>query len=173
MDLLINRDDIGKYRPLAELPHGRIDNFVKESQEIDLAEALGDALYYDFISNYCDSSHSNYDNYQLLLKGTTYEYNGETIKYHGLKPMLSYFTLSRFILSQQVNYTRFGIVQKTDPNSQPIDSTQIKILSTEMKSIAIKYQTDLVKFLNEKENEYPLYKGDRPRQNTGFKFFSA
>lgn len=172
--LLISKTDIKQYRPIADIDYARIDIHIRESQEHDLKPILGDALYYDFITNYSDSGHAKYTEYQNLLNGTTYTYSGDTIEFKGIKPLLSYFTLSRLIVSNPIHFTRFGTVQKTNNNSTPIPTDQIRLQSSELKSMGSKYQNDLKQFLCQEGADYPLYDNNNAQKNrTGFNFFGV
>lgn len=172
--LLISQEDIKRVRPLAEIPHGRIDVYIREAQEYDFKPILGNAFYNDFKKNYNNTLSSNYQSYQDLINGKEYIYNGDLVEWQGIKDMLSYFTLGRFIVGQPANITRFGVVQKTNENSQPIGVEQTRLQSSEMRSIALSIKSDLVQYLEENNNIYPLYECSESSQKaTGFNFFSA
>lgn len=175
MAFLISKTDIKEYRPTADLPNERIDVYIEEVQKSEMRYLLGEPLYYDFITKYSDSGDPMYNNYQNLLNGTTYTYNSETIEFFGLKPMLVYYTLARFVVQNPVNLTRYGVVQKTNNNSQPLEVSQIRMVETSLKGEAVRYQNDAEKYLLENNTTYPLYNKrlSKPVNSSSFKFFGV
>ncbi len=172
---LISQSDIQKYHPIGELPQGRIDPFIISAQELDLKPVINESLYYDFTTKYNTSTDPMYTDYQNLLNGTTYIYSGQTIQYPGLKQMLAYYTLARFIPLNQVNITRYGIVQKKNEQSEPISTTQLTYIVNNLRAQAMSYQNQLEQFLLQNQTTYPLY-GSFPsavNQRTGVKIINS
>ena len=172
--LLITKEDIKKYRPIADIDYPRLDIYIEEAQQFDLKPMLGDALYYDFINNYTDTDYAKYADYQKLLNGVNYTYSGNTIQFAGVKPLVVYYMLSRFVVQNPVHFTRFGVVQKTQPNSTPISTEQIRLQASELKGIGANYQAELRKYLIQEGSNYPLYdNNNKQAERTGFNFFSV
>ena len=173
-DLLINIDDIKQFRPVS-VEQKRADAYILEAQENDLRPVLNDALYRDFINKVFDSGSGDYAKYQELLNGTTYTINSQTVDFPGVKPMLCYFALARIVMNNQINITSYSIVQKNIDQSTPVENSTIKMLVTELRSVAISYQNRLQDFLREKQATYPLYNTLRTLDNnqTGLKFFKG
>jgi hypothetical protein len=172
---LISQADIQKYHPIGEMPQGRIDPFIISAQELDLKPVLNESLYYDFITKYNISTDPMYADYQKLLNGTTYTYSGQTIQYSGLVAMLVAFTMARFIPINQVNITRYGIVNKKNETSEPVSTTQLTYIVNNLRAQAISYQNQLEQFLLQNQNTYPLY-GSFPsavNQRTGIKIINS
>ena len=82
MPNIITIQDIKEVRPLAQLDPQRVDPYINEAQENDLRPILGDALFYDFITNIDTTK------YRELLNGKTYTKNNYSIFFPGVKPML-------------------------------------------------------------------------------------
>lgn len=154
---LITQSDIQKFHPIGDIPQGRIDPFIISAQELDLKPVLNESLYYDFITKYNASSDPMFTPYQNLLNGTTYEYSDQTIQYPGIKPMLVAYTMSRFIPMNQVNITRYGIVNKKNDQSEPVSTTQLTYIVNNLRAQATAYQNQLEKFLLQNQTTYPLY----------------
>jgi hypothetical protein len=169
MPNLITIEDIKEIRPMAQLDVKRVDPYITEAQENDLRPILGDALFYDFVTNYTVAK------YRELLNGKTYTQNGYSIFFPGLKPMLCYFALARITQNNAINLTSYGIVQKEMNGSQPVDQRLIGALVTELRDVANSYQTRLIDFLNENASTYPLFNvsSNKDRQEFGLNFFSA
>jgi hypothetical protein len=172
---LITKTDILTFRPTADLDEGRIKPFILEAQRLDLKPVLNDALYYDFVLKFDAIADPMYTVYQELLSGKEYSYNGDTIYFDGVKPMLAYFSLARFVVSSPVNITRLGIVTKLNAQSEPADAAMIKAVVNELRSAAIGYQHQVIQFLETKASTYPLYSSGGGSENIGtrnsFNFF--
>lgn len=171
--VLITLSDLKEIRPLAELEGSRWEQYATESQDQDLRPMLGDALYYDLMTKWFNTGDAMYDSYNELINGTEYEYNGNTIYFDGLKPMLCYFTLSRLVKNNQVNVTRYGVTRKILPQSEPVDVQVIRELENDLRSNAMTYVNQLTKFLNSNQTVYTLYAGSESAINTSFKMFKA
>lgn len=165
--ILITLQDIKSVRPTAELDSVRWQPFAVEAQDQDLRPILGDGLYYQLMQTPAETAYAN------LLNGTTYTYDGQTVYFDGLKPMLVYFFLARFIQNNPVNITRYGIVQKVTPQSQPVDATMIRQVVNEMKSNAATYRNQVDQFLLQNQSTYPLYIGSNTSLKAGFRMFQG
>jgi hypothetical protein len=130
----------------------KIETYIRESESIDIKSALGDELYLDV------KEHS--EKYELLLYGGTYEDNrGEKKMFMGIKTALAYYTYARIVKNGDGNVTRYGFVQKEDEYSSRPDIKEKVMAYNDAFSIADRYLKECVLFLNEKNDEYPLYKG--------------
>ena len=155
---LINLTDIQRFRPTAELDGERITPFILEVQANDLRPILGEALYYDFMKKYDDNVDPQYTNYQDLLNGKEYTYNGYTVVHDGLIPFLSYSTLARFVLMNPINITRFGNSKKKESDrSEPLSPEETKMIVTDLKSNAIRASGLIKQYLYYNVALYPLY----------------
>lgn len=130
----------------------KIETYIRESESIDIKSALGDELYLDV------KEHS--EKYELLLDGGTYEDNrGGKKMFMGIKTALAYYTYARIVKNGDGNVTRYGFVQKEDEYSSRPDIKEKVMAYNDAFSIADRYLKECVLFLNEKNDEYPLYKG--------------
>ncbi len=170
---LITTEDIKKFRPTAELDDERINPYIIEAQNIDLMEVLGEAFFYDLMLNFDDSVATNYAQYQKLLNGETYVVGTDTKYFEGIKPIVCYFTLAKFVVANPINITRFGFKVEAEARVGGYDTTLVKRFVDDLKSAGITYQNKATKYLQAKATTYPLYKrrefSDRAR--TGFNFF--
>lgn len=135
MNLLINKSDFAKYNMVSKgVESSRLDTFIGEAQFIDLKCAIGDALYYDVLSNI------NNPDYQNLIKGSTFTASdGIEKEQYGLKAVLVYFSWSRYILKSAVVDTSFSVVQKTNTWSEPIGQSTKRDIRDESRQIAFKH----------------------------------
>jgi len=171
--VIITLQDIKQLRPTAELDGERWEPFALEAQDQDLRPILGDGLFYDFMTKWYNTGDAMYSNYQNLLNGTNYTYNGQTIYFDGLKPMMVYYTLARFVQNNPVNITRYGVVTKLVNQSQPVDAQVLRQVVNELKSSAQTYKNQVDLFLNQNQTTYPLYIGSNSNINTSFKMFKG
>ena len=169
--VLITLSDLKQLRPLAELDGLRWEQFATEQQDQELRPILSDALYYDLMTKFFDTGDAMYANYQKLINGTEWTYNGNTVYFDGLKPMLSYFTLARLVQNNQVNITRYGVVSKVVPQSEPVDAQVIRQVVNELRSNAMTYKNQVDTYLCNNVDTYLLYKGSSSAINTSFKMF--
>lgn len=144
---LITLADIQAYRPVtSNIPAGRIDPFIAEAQDLDLRPLLGDSLYYQVIG---DTS-----GYADLISGVDYTNDDDvTIPFAGLKPVLVYFALARFMVHNSDTTTVFGEVRKTNEFSSPTPEGALAHKINQLKSIARAKWEDVVKYLNEHDDE--------------------
>ena len=83
----------------------KIEAYIRESENIDLKSALGDALFLDV------KEHP--ENYSELLNGSSYTIEcGGKRSFVGLKTTLAYYTYARIVKNGDGNVTRFGFVNK-------------------------------------------------------------
>lgn len=170
---LISKEDVKLIRPTADLDDARIEPFILEAQKQQLKPLLNDALFYDFIKNF-DNDSASYNKYRDLLNGKEWTYRGQPIYFEGIKAFLVYHTLAKFVVSNPINLTRFGVVKKTNNFSEPVTPQEIKFFIDDMKGGASKEENDIIKFLTENRTTYTLYdyNGSNDAGNrTGFNFF--
>lgn len=169
----ITQEDIKIVRPTANLDDARIEPYILEAQRFQLKPLLNDALFYDFLKNF-DNDNSQYNKYRDLLNGKEWTYKGKPIYFDGIKPFLCYHTLAKFVVSNPINITRFGVVKKTNNFSEPVSSAEIKFFLDDMKSNASSCESQIIKFLTENRSTYTLYdynSSNDAGNRTGFNFF--
>lgn len=154
---LITINDIQQFRPTASISQQRIEPFILEAQQNDLRPIMNEALYTDFITKYDVSTDPMYANYQTLLNGGTYLYAGRTIEYPGLKPIIVYYALARFIMSAPISIASFGVVTKKAEQSDNVDLEVLKEQAQMLRSNAILYGEEFKKFAYINIATYPLY----------------
>lgn len=177
MKLIVTIDDLKKYRPLAnEIPVARITPYIIEAQLNDLKPVLGDVLFWDFINKFDIPLDLSYTKYQELLNGKLYTpagYSGN-IQYLGLIPVVSNYALARFYENNQINATRYGLVQKVEgENSQALDFRAVSAAIDSLRSIAFGYENDVKLFLQSNKAVYSSYSDNQTNEinGTGVKFF--
>ncbi len=134
----------------------KLDPYIRQAQELDLKEVLGDEFFYSLLSDFEDSP--SLGTYNDLMKGCIYEKNGATLRNPGLIPVLCYFTYSRYVISKPYTDTAFGMMQKKNEYSEPVSGRDLARLADSSRSIAHAYMSDVLKYLNSRNPSYPLWK---------------
>jgi hypothetical protein len=174
---LITLSDFAEYRHITANINevARLDPFIIEAQLMDLKPVLGSYLYDDFIKNISQSK------YTELLNGKEYtNTDGKLIRYHGVKPVLVYYTYARLLANDNYRSTPTGFVKKLNDYSEHIDSGSnektLNRLITQARSSAISYQQEMIDFLNEYDTIYDLWNystsGTSPLNMSGCKISS-
>lgn len=131
----------------------KFEAYIRESEDIDLRGALGDALLLDI--------KENPDRYGTLLNGGVYE---DTCRAKhvltGLKTALAYFVYARMVKNADDNVTRFGFTNKNNEYSSRPDHREKSSAYNDAYSVATSYLKECVAYLNAHKEEYPLYKGN-------------
>jgi hypothetical protein len=131
----------------------KIETYLRESESIDIKSALGDALYLDV--------KENPEKYEVLLDGGVYETeNGDKKLLTGLKTALAYYTYARIVKNGDSNITRHGFMQPENEYGSRPDFKEKVMVYDDAFAIADRYLKECVLFLNENNDEYPLYKGE-------------
>lgn len=165
--LLITQDDLKRYRPTAELDESRIGPYILAAQRHDLRPILGDALYLDFLKGY-----DSVAKYQELLAGKEYTLDSEAIVFEGAMPVIAHYALARFLRSNPVQIVRFGVVNKSAPQSEASAPALVNAEVAQLKSDAQDYANNLSKFLSNNTATYPLYNNGRSKaRSTSLNFF--
>lgn len=170
--LLITLSDIAGFRPISDkIDDSRIGPYILEAQECDLKPILNDAFYYYICKNI------NETEVQELIYGKEYEYESTEYYFNGISPVLSYYTLARFIQGNPLNINSFGNTVKTNPHSTPADTAMIQAEVRAMRSAAIRHQEDLITFLTRNKADYPLWsekgRSDNKGNRNAFNFWRA
>jgi len=138
-----------------------------EVQRKNLRGLLGDALYYAFMD---DTRVSGI--YKELLDGKSYTYDGETIQYYGLRPVLCYWWLAIAARESDLFQSSWGAIQLTNNPQQNFEASREKerIATTYMET-AQGYANDVIKYLSENSASYPLWEGDEETNPSEFLSF--
>lgn len=134
------------------LDKDKIETYIRESENIDIKSALGDALFLDV------KEHS--EKYLTLLNGGVYETGcGDRKVFTGLKSALAYYAFARIVKNGDGNVTRFGFVNKEPEYSSRPDIKEKVMAYNDTFSIADRYLKECVQYLNDCKSDFPLYKG--------------
>jgi len=168
MNAIITITDI---RELRRIPNqvewtGDFENYVIEAQRFDIRPFLGDAMFYDMMENLTSAV------YVDLLDGTEWTYAENTIQFDGLRVALAYFSFARYIQSNNVFMTRYGLVTKSTEHSEPVDEKTIARLVSQARNAANAIIEQAKLFLNNNIAVYTLWNSaasNKPRWGSKLK----
>lgn len=170
--LLITQDNLKEIRPAADFDEVRIAPFIREVQRVYLRPVLNDALYLEFLERF-DDVDPQYDKYRDLLNGKKYQKDDYDILFDGAKFMLSYYTFVLLVTDNPVNFVRFGVVKKVANQSESLTPQEMTLQINSLKSTAMIYQNNLIRYLEDNDSIYPLYNYKKSTQTavkTSFNF---
>jgi len=167
--VLITKADVEEVRDINKLYNqSRFETFAKEVQRVNLRDLLGSAMYYDFFENIAVQK------YVDLLDGKTYEYNGETIQYYGLKPLLVYWWLALNIREGSLFIGKQGVVEFTDNPQQHYKASAIaSSIGKDYLGSAIIYSNNVKQFLDCHSSDYDLWDVKPKQKRTRYRRISS
>ncbi len=161
------------YRDISEHSDvDRVNESTRERQVSDLIPFLGEPLYLLMQYDFTRPSTFATPKYDLLFNGEDYSYRGDTIRYHGLQPMLTMFTYARYLNNLQLYVSRGGPVTYTEDDvSDPTVQAQIKTKVIDARAMAVRYQQEAIQYLDENRiPDYPTWGRSNVENNKTFKF---
>ena len=165
--MLISITDIQEHKPISSNIDvtKKLNPFIKEAQVMDLRPILGDAFYLDLVADI--EASPSLTKYADLWNGSTYLIGSDTYQNDGLKVVLVYYAYSRFLNRSNTNSTAFAMVQKTNPNSEPLTEAALARLVGQATSGAKFHEANVKKYLDNNASTYPLYKCKNNNGRTG------
>jgi hypothetical protein len=155
---LIDVEDVRDYSDLQSLYNtDRFDTYVNRAQKRELRDLLKDALYYDMFLKVTDID-TIAAPYSVLVNGTTYTYNGETIQYYGIKPFLVFHFLALLVIEDNTFFTDSGPQMFQNPDLYA-RAKNLKELKNEFLAEAARYGNEVIKFLEEHKSTYTKWEG--------------
>lgn len=151
---LITTEEVSKLsRDMSiHLDNSKIETYIRESENIDIKSALGDALFLDV------KEHP--EKYDILLNGGEYDSECGIKRYLiGLKTALAYYTYARIVKNGDGNVSRFGFVNKESEYSSRPDIKEKVMTYNDTFNVADRYLKECVRYLNDCKNDFPLYNG--------------
>jgi hypothetical protein len=115
-------------RPIDENNAHLFEQIQTEVQNHDLKKLIGFEFFNELLQNIQE--------YELLLTGGEYTYNGSTYNFNGLIYVCAFLFYARYIRDSRVNDTFTGFVTHTADGMQPLSSNEIMNLENRYKEIA-------------------------------------
>jgi hypothetical protein len=161
MDNLITAQEFAAYRNISKkLNIGKIDECIKLAQSVDLFDILGEFLF-DVIGNKDEASYAD------LMSGSTFTVSSSNYIQEGIKSLLADYAYGRYLYAINTNQTSFGLVQKINDDSTPIDRNMIKdMVKLSAQDASIKFRM-IDKYLLNNTSTFTRYsKGNDSTINT-------
>lgn len=154
---IIDLADIKEVRAVSSnIDEASIDPYISEAQSQELQPLLGPAFYLAFVTD-IDGGSPSPENTKLF-EGGTYESGTLEIFFRGVKEFLSYATFSRFVIRNNQQVTRFGVVQREVPESSPVSSAMANQERLDARAVMQGVQREISDFLDSQSSDYPLWR---------------
>lgn len=142
----------------------RIEPLIKESEQINIKNQIGDALFLDLLSYVEAEDKSSFPDYSILLNGGTYEDKcNDTRSLNGLIETLNYYVFARMIKINDFVMTRTGYKVKQDQHSDRPDLKDRLAQEKDALSIADSYMTECLLYLKNNRSKFPKFKKGKQR----------
>lgn len=149
---LITKADILEFYPIGKnINSERVDPHIIRAQQSELKSFLGDALYYDVVTNPATVPNAK------LLNGGEYTNDTHTIFFSGVKALLASWAYARIEKKNSVFVTRGGNVKKETEESIQMTNNEIDAEKSSAESEAIRLQKEVWVFLDTNRTTYPLF----------------
>jgi len=137
-----SEDYLKSFTPiLANVDISEVLPFTEEVELINTREMLGKLLYDDVKTKFIAQSLSN-DEIELVTL---------------LKRAIAYRTISESILFLSMKITAKGVQKLTGENSEPVSTSEIKMLKSELENKAEYFEQRILDYLCKNSNKFPLY----------------
>lgn len=163
---LITIVDVQKYREISSnIKVERFNAFQMEIIQTNLKQLLGEPLYLNFFKDFSGGAPQT-QKYKDLLDGKEYDYSGDTIQYHGLKPFIIFHWLAIFVREGDNFQASYGNVQFPQSNVQSFQLSKDKDkIQYNFLAKATEFENEIIKFLNDNNSDYSLWKGDEKKSS--------
>lgn len=159
--VILKLADIQVYSDIADnFKPARLQRFATRVQETQLRELLNDAFYNALINDLDVNGNPQNAPFVALINGKTYEFNGKTVEYFGLKPFLVFHWLSINIREGDIFMSNAGNIsfdQNPQDNMVKISQKTIDSINATYLNSIISYTNNITRFLNENQNDYTLW----------------
>jgi len=133
--------------------------FIKDAENMDVVPLLGYPLYKALLDNYNSSPSLPTEKYEKLYSGTDYD---EEYCF-GIEAYIAYCVYYRMLRENSIQMTAFGVVKKTDSNSEPLGGDDLTGIINIAKEKADFYRKSIERYLRCNYGTYPLYSNSKKR----------
>ncbi|MFV0377762.1 MAG: hypothetical protein ACK5JD_10740 [Mangrovibacterium sp.] len=152
MELLINKTDVEKYFQVAiGRKDAEFEKYIRQAQLFDLKKIMPEIFFYDLLKNKAEA------NYQQVINGAEYVYDGNEYEQEGLKAVLAHFTYGLYIFKSGIQDTSFGMVVKQSQQSEPVEYKERRDWYYEHKAQANQIWEDVKRFIERNIDDYPVW----------------
>lgn len=125
------------------------ERFVRQAQTFDVKPLMCDDFFEDLTS---ESPKRNYD---TLLNGGSYTFEGRNYHFEGLKSVISYFSYARYVLLGHQTDTPFGIKEKNYEDGLQISSAERRDTKTMYTQNAYTLWEGCKKYIERNNKDFP------------------
>lgn len=157
-NLLITKADIQLYIEdiPATLDEKRLATYIREAQRRILKPLLTTELYAGFLA----AVGAVTPEAPLLAPWPNLQ--------DAIKPILVHHAWADYVLFSQGTATAYSYVRKTDQRSEPLEAQTLAMVHKRLKAIGDGYASDLIDYLRENRELYPLYENNYCKTVTGY-----
>ena len=129
-----------------------------EAKNFDLIPLFCFDFINDVLKNWkLESTDLNYEKYQKLICGCSFEINGKAHQNFGLKKVWVYYSYARYLLLNQYNDTANGTVQKQNEWSIPTPIKDITAFSNKYRDMGKEAYNSVLGYLCENKDLFPKF----------------
>lgn len=152
MALLITYSEQQTIKPISENNQSRFAQIMEEVQINELQELLGIELYQDLINN--PTSAQNV----ILLDGTTWTYNSQSIVMKGLKYVLAHYFIAPYVDEIPKQDTFSGYVKHNFDESNQTNENEKHATKKRARETAMKFWREVELYLDNHQDTYTYWK---------------
>ena len=125
MKSLVTKDAFVSLRQMADTISWDKDlkKYAIEAQRFDILPFMTNSFFWAMHNS--TTKHTEGSIYYKLLHGTEWTFCDETVYFDGLELAIVYFGYSRYIQHAPIISTKYGVVQKTNEFSVPVEDVKI------------------------------------------------
>ena len=156
--MILNYDSINKIKPVSKNNKSKIEQIIKEVEDFEIEQLLGDALFQDVVNNYVDitiNTAHTHDIWNDLVDGCAFtNKEGKILKHNGLKNIITYLVYAEYVIEASISDTFSGIVEKTRTDSQQVSRATLENLRNKNREIGFNYYKLTREFLEINKDIY-------------------
>ncbi len=165
--MLVTVDRIKKDTSImANIEEQFITEHIFEAQDIDLQSVLGREMYAEIINQFKAYFEALETNPNADIANYVSEDNKILVDDY-ITQILIYYTRYYSIYDLNIKYTNKGTVQKKSQNSEAVDIVLAEKMRKDFKQKGNHYITEMVIFVNDNIDKYPLFKGSCETKRSG------
>jgi|GEM_PF-2384636 len=151
MALLITETETRTIKPFSENNSDRFEEIMEEVQINELQDLLGFELYQDLINNPASPQNA------ILLNGTIWTYNDQSLKMHGLKYVLAHYFNANYTREIRKQDTFSGLVQHNFDESNQVSENDRRLTESRARETAAKFWNEVRLYLDNNSDTYTYW----------------
>ena len=138
-------------RPIGKVDNDKLEAFITEAEQLHIKPTIGDALFLRLLEEAAKENVED-ENLKILLEGGTYnesDFGRNNDNVHsllGLRVALSYYVYAQYVMSGDIESTRYGLNIKNDEYSTHVSDKSRSSLYNNAIEIAKGYLKECLTF---------------------------